>query len=98
MTIRANENILKPHSSPDFENVSTAMQELVELPNEPDFTKPKFSTISFACKANCTVIVNEKYELKINKDYGLELDENFGYIYSFIVKESGIPFYFLSSY
>lgn len=98
MTIHNNENIYKPYSAPDFDNISTAMQELVVMPEYPDFTKPKFNTISFACDANCTIIVNEKYEFKVNKKYGLELDERFETIYSFKIKESGIPFFFLASF
>lgn len=96
------DNYLRPFSPGSVWMTSTANEELVKgFP--PEWTEPSFRTISFTAKSPCTVKVQlgldkKEHELKINPDYGLELDERFGQIYSFKVTEPGIEYYYLSSF
>lgn len=97
--------LLKPFSPGSVWMTSAGNEELVkDFPVE--FTEPSFATISFACKSACQVKVEvgaikektEEHTLSINPDYGLEMDERFGRIYSFQVIDSGVEYYFLASY
>jgi len=91
------QNILKPISTDNQTDVSTANMDLVKkyLPNEP---KPVFRTLTFAPKQGCTLIINGKDKVVVTPKYGLNMDERFRYMNSVVIVEAGIDFYFLASY
>jgi len=94
-------NILRPKSSKGWQT-STANQELVaDFP--VDYTRPSFRTISLMVKSECKVKIKQsgfeqESELDLVPEAGLELDERFGQIYSFVIVTAGVEYYWLVSY